>query len=303
MRRTNVKFFKSLTPYVYCSPFFLMMAGFMILPFILNIVLSFTNYSMTKTTMEFIGLKNYETVLLNDNTWDSVRLTIIFVIGIVIFTMLIGVLYAFVMSFNIKGINFLKAIILLPWIIPESVTAYIWKWIFSADSGIIYFWLLNLGIIDSNTSFFADGALAMVMVIMANVWRTAPFVAIMTYAQLKTIPKNHTEAAQIDGANGLKVFLHITIPWLIPILKRCAILLFVWSFNSFTIIYILTNGGPAGATTTLPYLIRQTAFNNFNFGQATALSTLSLIIVVVCMAIASIILKVSVKMFKKGGRY
>ncbi len=189
----------------------------------------------------------------------------------------------------------------MPWIIPESVTAYVWKWLFSSDTGMVYYLLLKGGFITEGTSFFFDRTLAMLMIILANVWRTAPFVAIMTYAKMTAVPVSHIEAAKIDGAGELKAFMYIKIPWMMPILKRCTLLLFVWSFNSFTIIYILTNGGPAGGTTTLPYLIRQAGFQNFNFGQATALSVISLLIILLCFVFGKIF-KVIIDKIKEGGR-
>ncbi len=271
----------NIMPYLYSTPFFILLLVFMICPFLLNIGISFTNYSMSRADITFTGLKNYRDLLTNPSTWSAIRLTFIFIAGCVIFTMLLGMFYAIVMSFKIRGIGLVKAIILMPWIIPESVTAYVWKWLFSADTGMIYYLLLQAGLIPEGTSFFFNKSLAMLMIIMANVWRTAPFVAIMTYAKLASVPVVYIEAAKIDGAGALSIFRNIKMPWIMPIVQRCIMLLFVWSFNSFSIIYILTNGGPAGATTTLPYLIRQAGFQNFNFGQATALSVISLLIIVI----------------------
>lgn len=257
----------------------------MLCPFVLNIGISFTNYSMNGRDLQFVGIKNYGDVLSNPGTWSAIRLTVIFIIGCVGLTMLLGMFYAVVMTFKIKGNILIKAFILMPWIIPESVTAYVWKWLFSSDTGMVYYLLEKAGLIADGTSFFFDGVLAMAMVIMANVWRTAPFVAVMTYAKLSAVPDSYIEAAKMDGANALQAFRYIKLPWISPILSRCTMLLFVWSFNSFSIIYILTNGGPAGATTTLPYLIRQSGFQNFNFAQATALSVIALVMILLCFAV------------------
>ncbi|KMZ52417.1 carbohydrate ABC transporter permease [Dorea sp. D27] len=275
----------NIMPYLYSTPFFILIFLFMLCPFVLNIGISFTNYSMNGKDLRFVGIKNYGDVLSNPGTWSAIRLTVIFIIGCVGLTMLLGMFYAVVMTFKIKGNILIKAFILMPWIIPESVTAYVWKWLFSSDTGMIYYLLEKAGLIADGTSFFFDGVLAMAMVIMANVWRTAPFVAVMTYAKLSAVPDSYIEAAKMDGANALQSFRYIKLPWIGPILSRCTMLLFVWSFNSFSIIYILTNGGPAGATTTLPYLIRQSGFQNFNFAQATALSVIALVIILLCFAV------------------
>lgn len=275
----------NIMPYLYSTPFFILIFLFMLCPFVLNIGISFTNYSMNGRELKFVGIKNYGDVLSNPGTWSAIRLTVIFIIGCVGLTMLLGMFYAVVMTFKIKGNILIKAFILMPWIIPESVTAYVWKWLFSSDTGMVYYLLEKAGFIADGTSFFFDGVLAMAMVIMANVWRTAPFVAVMTYAKLSVVPDSYIEAAKMDGANALQAFRYIKLPWIRPILSRCTMLLFVWSFNSFSIIYILTNGGPAGATTTLPYLIRQSGFQNFNFAQATALSVIALVMILLCFAV------------------
>lgn len=280
------KTYNRIMPYLYSTPFFVLIFIFMLCPFVLNIGISFTNYSMTGRELQFTGLKNYSDILSNPSTWGAMKLTVLFIVGCVCLTMLLGLFYAIVMTFKIKGSIIIKAFILMPWIIPESVTAYVWKWLFSSDTGMIYYILLKTGLIQEGTSFFFNGTLAMVMVILANVWRTAPFVAVMTYAKLSAVPDSYIEAAKMDGGNALEVFRYIKIPWIAPILNRCAMLLFVWSFNSFSIIYILTNGGPAGATTTLPYLIRQAGFQNFNFAQAAALSVIALVIILICFGVA-----------------
>lgn len=289
-----------LLPYLYSAPFFFLILAFSIFPFLLNIGMSFTDYSLKRTEWKWVGLKNYRTILSDPASWKAIRLTAVFIIGCVVLTMLLGMFYAVVMTFRVKGITVMKAIILMPWIIPESVTAYVWKWLFSADSGLIYYILLKTGLIREGTSFFFDGNLAMLMVILANVWRTAPFVAIMAYAKLSAVPDGHVEAARIDGANAVQVFRYIKLPWMAPVLQRCAMLLFVWSFNSFTIIYILTNGGPAGATTTLPYLIRQAGFQTFQFSRAAALSVISLLIILLCWLAAKLVFALVWKI-RKGG--
>ena len=271
---------KRLVPIFYSSPFLILLVVFAMFPFVLNLGMSFTNYGLMRQDWKFVGFKNYIDILSDRTTWKAIKLTAIFIVGCVGLTMLLGMFYAIIMTFKIKGITIIKALILMPWIIPESVTAYAWKWLFSADSGLIYYILLRLQFIKEGTSFFFDGKLAMLMIILAHVWRTAPFVAIMTYAKLTAVPDTQIEAARIDGANVFEVFTYIKIPWIMPIIERCALLLFVWSFNSFSIIYILTNGGPAGDTTTLPYLIRQSGFVNFNFSRAATLSAVSLMIII-----------------------
>lgn len=287
--RNKKQFTNRLLPYLYSSPFMMILTAFSLVPFILNIGISFTNYKLTKKNWRFVGLKNYINLLSDRTVMKSIQLTLIFIVGCVGFTMILGMAYAIVMTFRVKTAVLVKSIILLPWIIPESVTANVWRWLFTKNSGIIYYALSKIRIIGPDTSFFFDKKLAMLMVILANVWRTAPFVAIMVYAKLSSVPSSQEESARIDGADDFGVFLHIRLPWAIPVIKRCVLLLFVWSFNSFTIIYVLTNGGPAGGTTTLPYLIRQAGFNNYNFAKAAALSVLSLLIILASWCVMKLV--------------
>ena len=284
---------------LYSTPFGVLLIIFALFPFVLNLAMSFTNYGLMRQDWNFVGIKNYVDILSDQTTWKAIRLTIVFIIGCVGLTMLLGMFYAIIMTFKIKGISIIKALILMPWIIPESVTAYVWKWLFSADTGLIYYILLRLGVISEGTSFFFNGYLAMLMVILANVWRTAPFVAIMNYAKLTAVPDSQIEAAKIDGASSLQAFAYIKIPWIMPIVERCIMLLFVWSFNSFSIIYILTNGGPAGDTTTLPYLIRQAGFVNFNFSRAATLSAVSLLIILFVFGVVRIVFMLAKKITKR----
>ncbi len=139
---------------LYSTPFGVLLIIFALFPFVLNLAMSFTNYGLMRQDWNFVGIKNYVDILSDQTTWKAIRLTIVFIIGCVGLTMLLGMFYAIIMTFKIKGISIIKALILMPWIIPESVTAYVWKWLFSADTGLIYYILLRLGVISEGTSFF-----------------------------------------------------------------------------------------------------------------------------------------------------
>ena len=117
---------------LYSTPFGVLLIIFALFPFVLNLAMSFTNYGLMRQDWNFVGIKNYVDILSDQTTWKAIRLTIVFIIGCVGLTMLLGMFYAIIMTFKIKGISIIKALILMPWIIPESVTAYVWKWLFSA---------------------------------------------------------------------------------------------------------------------------------------------------------------------------
>jgi multiple sugar transport system permease protein len=191
------------------------------------------------------------------------------------------------MASNIKGVSILRACILLPWILPEVVTGYTWQWILQGEYGIVTSNLIKLGIISSDFSFFENGAAAMFAVILANVWRGFPFIAILMFAKLKTLPNELVEAARIDGASPVQIFIRVTISWLMPIIQRAGILAFIYTFNAFSIIYAMTGGGPIGATETLSVAIQRIAFRDYNFGGASAFGVIILIITLIIYSGAS----------------
>jgi multiple sugar transport system permease protein len=157
----------------------------------------------------------------------------------------------------------------------------------SADYGIVWTYLVKWGIISSDFSFFSNPRAAMFAVIVANVWRGFPFVAVMSYAKLKTIPTEQIEAAMLDGTNAIQRFFNVVLPWIFPILKRCSFLVFVWNFNSFSIIYSMTKGGPGATTETFPIMIQRIAFRMLDFGQAATLGTFSALIVIAVLIIVT----------------
>jgi multiple sugar transport system permease protein len=129
----------------------------------------------------------------------------------------------------------------------------------------------------------------MFAVILGNTWRGFDFVAVMTYAKLKTLPTEQVEVALIEGANPVQRFIHVTIPWIFPVLKRCAFLIFVWTFNAFSIIHAMTKGGPGNSTETFPVMIQRIAFRVLDFGRATTLGTISALIIIIVLVLVFII--------------
>ncbi|MDR1288329.1 MAG: sugar ABC transporter permease [Treponema sp.] len=265
------------------TPGILLIVFFTVFPFILNIYVSFTGYTLINQNLSPVGLVNYRQVIKDGILWNTTLRTLIWTAGSFIPIFLLGVLCSLVMNSRIRGISILRALILLPWIMPEVVTGYNFQWMFSGDYGIVWTYLVKWGTISKDFTFFTSPAGALFAVILANVWRGFPFVAVMSYAKLKTIPAEQIEAAIIEGTNPLQRFVYITIPWLFPILKRCAFLVFVWNFNSFSIIYTMTKGGPGATTETFPVMIQRIAFRMLDFRQATTLGTFSALIVVVVL--------------------
>jgi multiple sugar transport system permease protein len=266
-------------------PGILLIVLFTVFPFIANIYVSFTGYTLIDPDLSIIGLRNYRQVLGDGILLDTSLRTLVWTIGSFVPILVLGVLISLVMNTDTWGINILRALILLPWIMPEVVTGYNFQWMLSGDYGIIWTYLVKWGIISKDFSFFTNPRAAMFAVILANVWRGFPFVAVMSYAKLRTIPTEQIEAAMIDGANSVQRFFNVILPWIFPILQRCSFLVFVWNFNSFSIIYTMTKGGPGATTETFPIMIQRIAFRMLDFGQAATLGTFSALIVIVMLVL------------------
>ncbi|MGI6237459.1 MAG: carbohydrate ABC transporter permease [Candidatus Excrementavichristensenella sp.] len=290
MKRVTLRDRDQITPTMFSLPLILCMLTFMLFPFILTVLVSFSNLSLQRMNnpnyrIEFIGLKNFIGI------WDSGRLlkiigrTFVWMGGSLVLGTIIGVFYSLVMTFDIKGKSILKAVILMPWVLPEVITGYVMQMMFMSNQGIIWSMLVKLGLLDPNAAMLSDGNTAMFLVILANTWRAAPYVAVMVYGKFKSLPTSQIEAARIDGANAMQSFFYITIPWIWPIVKRCAILLFIWSFNAYGIIFTMTNGGPANATTNLAIALRNMAFGQYNFGKGAAYGVVILLLILASLGI------------------
>lgn len=280
------------TPLLFCSPLILCMLTFMLIPFILTIFVSFSNLSLNRMNnpnfqLQFVGLKNYIGIWDNGRLMIIIGRTFIWMGGSVLLSTIFGVFYALVMTFDIKGKSIIKAVILMPWVLPEVVTGFVIKMLFVGETGILLNFLVKIGVLDANTTILADAGKAMALVIVANSWRSAPYVATMVYGKFKSLPTSQVEAAKIDGANAVQAFFHITIPWIWPIVKRCILLICIWSFNAYGIIYTMTNGGPASATTNLAIALRNMAFGQYNFGKGAAYGVVILIVILILFGIGS----------------
>lgn len=264
------------------SPGLLLLCVLMFYPFIRNIAYSFTNYKMTNPNYEYIGLKNYLEALSGKDFQMALKNTIIWVVLNIVLMMLIGVLSAYVMnSKKIKCAFILEAVLLLPWILPETITGNTWKLLLNYQSGIYYKILLALHIIPEKYDIFAHAMSAMMACVFANVWRSFPLIGLTTLAKLRTLPSDWIEAAKLDGANRFQIFHYIEIPYIRPVLLSTGTLCFIWTFNAYGIISVMTNGGPAKATQVVSILMQKQAFQYFDYAMASTFAVLILIILVV----------------------
>ena len=173
------------------------------------------------------------------------------------------------------------------------VSGFTWNVMLSDNMGIITAFLRASGLCSPDFSWFQTGSMAMASAILANVWRGYPFFALMLYAKIKTLPREQIEAARIDGASGTRLFLSIMFPHIKVVLFTCMGLAFLWTYNAYDIIKVMTDGGPADATLTLPLLIQREAFEYYNLSTASTMSIVTFIIIIILVALYSAAMSIS----------
>ena len=246
-------------------------------PLITALVTAFFRQSLVTPGREFVGLQNIVDVLQG----DFLRLlgqTLVFTLGTTIAPFVIGFGLALALSTKIRGTKVLRGVMLIPWLIPGVVVSFLWMWIFNANYGVMNALLEGVGLIDEPQAWLAHPATAMIAVIVAKTWQSFPWMMVMLLAGLQTVPHELHEAAEIDGAGTVRRFFSITVPQMRGIIGLVLLLEFIWNFQHFDIIYVLTGGGPAGATQTFATAVYETAFTGFDLGHAGAIGLLWMIL-------------------------
>lgn len=251
-------------------------------PFGYGIYISFFKTNLINK-WNFVGLENYADVLVDPDFLTSMRITVIFTVCVVIGHFVLGFLFALMLNRDMKGRTVFRAILLLPWLFPEVVIANLWKWIFNPSMGLLNSVLVNAGILDEPMSWLGSPKWALAVVIFVCIWKGYPLVMIQLLAGLQTVSRDILEAATIDGATGWQAFWRVTLPSMKSTLTVTLILDVVWWFKHVTMIWLLTQGGPNGATNTISVDIYKRAFEFFDFGPSSAIAV---IVFVICVLIS-----------------
>lgn len=265
-------------------PALALFAAVILYPLLNSMYLGFLEKSLVWPGEEFVGLKNIERILRRDFV-PLLQTTLIFTVWATVVPFIIGFIVALLLNVPIWGRGLLRGLFLLPWLIPAVVVSFLWMWIFNANYGVINGVLRSLGLIETNINFLGDSNLAMLAVIVAKSWNTFPWIAIMVLAGLQTIPSELYEAAAIDGAGRWRQFWNVTVPQLRGVITTVLLLSFIWNFQHFETLYVMTSGGPAGATTTFSVAVYQQAFQAFDLGRAGAIGLLWMLLLSVIVGI------------------
>lgn len=250
-------------------------------PFLISVRMSFLDVQFIGERGSFVGLSNYLKILSDASFWYSAIRSLIWVLGNMVIQTLLGFFAALLLNEKIRGINFMRNWVVLPWILPTVVVAIMWRWILNATLGVANYVLTTLNVVSNPINFLGDPSKAMYTLIFINSWRWFPFITVLLLAALQSIPDEQYEAASIDGANKWQAFTMITVPNLRPTMTVLGVLGPLLTFNIFDIIWMLTQGGPSRVTQTVPVLMYERGFRAFLMSEATTISTIMSIFLVI----------------------
>mgnify|MGYP002777015973 CR=1 FL=1 len=250
----------------------------------------FTQNLGTELEQVFSGLSNYGRMFSDGRFWQSLWNTTVFTTSSVLLELILGIGVALVLNQAFRGRGIVRTITLIPWALPTAVMGVAWAWIFNDQYGVVNDILRRLGLIETGISWLGNPTLAMIAVILADVWKTTPFIALLLLAGLQSISGDLYEAHSLDGATPIQSFWKITVPLLMPQIIVSVLFRFAQAFAIFDLIQVMTGGGPGGATETVSIYIYSTVMRYLDFGYGSALIVVTFLILVIAVAIASLLL-------------
>ena len=266
------RFFSGLEPYLFVAPLALFVVLFVFIPIVGTFWSSFYS-DVTFMERRFSFLQNYRDLFLDPGFWRSLRFTLLFISVAVPLELLIGTVFAVVLDLEIPMRGLLRACVLIPWAIPSAISARIWELIYNYSYGLANFVLAKTGLSDAPVNWLGTDFGAFAAVVAADVWKTAPFVAIIVLAGLQAVSRDLKQQAKIDRANFAQVFFLVTLPLLKPVLVVALLFRTIDSLRIFDVIYVLTHGGPGGATTSVSlYAYKYFLGGDFGYGSAASVA-------------------------------
>ncbi|MFN8382481.1 MAG: sugar ABC transporter permease [Anaerolineales bacterium] len=270
-------------------PSFLIILGISLQPILSTLYLSLFEVPRGINLQNtFVGFGNYVALLKEPIFWETISRTFYFTIVSVGIELVLGLAIAQLIHAHPPGWQFLRTSLIIPWAVPTIVNGTMWRWIYNADYGALNGLLFQLGLIDKYIPWLTLPNTAMNLVILADIWHSVPFIALILQAALATLPPDLEEAAAVDGANSFQYFWLIRLPLLRPAILVALIIRTVEAFRAFDIVYVITNGGPANGTVTISYL---TYLEMFSFGHAGRGSALSFLISLFTLTLAFIYIR------------
>jgi multiple sugar transport system permease protein len=257
---------------IFVLPMVVIMVGLILYPFLHAIALSTTSLNFISGETNQVGLRNYEKLFTNSDYLFAMQNTIQFTFWSLLIKFIVGMVIALILNSRLPFRNILTGLMLLPWIVPEIVTALAWKSIFDPIFGGLNPILQGMGLLNEPLGWLSDPHLAMPSVIAVNVWKGIPFYTLLLLAGMKAVDREQMEAAEVDGANVVQRFRHVMLPSLRYVIVVTLLLSFINTFNSFGLIFLMTGGGPSGATKVYSILAYEKAVRSLQYGPGTAIA-------------------------------
>jgi len=263
--------------YVLLAPAVLYVLLLVGVPFVFSLYLAMSDASVGAPVARFIGLENFASALENAVFYTAVRNTLVFTVGAGILKGLLGTMLAFLLLQPFKGRKIIRALIVIPFTLPISVSVLSWKWMYDSQFSVINWALSKAGLIGSYGSeswpiWLGQPHLALLACISVNVWRSFPFTAIVLLAGFTSVPTEVLDAARVDGCSFLQRFRHIVTPMILPILIIGFLFDTVFTLSDLSVVYLLTQGGPGNATMILPVLAYQIGIQAGSLGRGAAIA-------------------------------
>ncbi|WP_395817199.1 carbohydrate ABC transporter permease [Devosia sp.] len=280
-----MSFFRSprATPYLLLLPAILVILAVVLVPLLVSFWTSFTGYNLTKpaTLFQFVGLRNYQRLLGNEDFWWAFGRTIVFITVALNLEMVLGLGLALLINKVTWGQRTLRTIMMFPMMFSPILVGFQFKYLFNDAVGLVNNALFDLGIINAPIPWLVDGTLAPITIALAEIWMSTSVFAILLLAGLMALPKEPIEAAKVDGCNPIQVFRHITLPFLMPFVYIAMTIRSLDVARAYDMVRIMTNGGPAGRTELLWTLMTRTGYNNSQMGMANAMGYISILLSIV----------------------
>lgn len=277
-----------LTPYLFIFPVLLLLVMLVVYPLSYGVYISFFDTDLGKN-WSFAGFRNYLVIFTQDNFLKNIWVTFKFAFLVVAGHFVIGILLGLALNQKKRGTTVFRTILVLPWLFPDVVIALIFKWLANPMYGLFNSFLLEHGLIEKQISWLGSTQWAFAVVVLVCIWKGYPMVLVNVLAALQSVSSDILEAARVDGANAVQLLFRIILPAIKPVLATTVILDVVWWFKHYTIVELLTSGGPNSLTSIVSIGIYKEAFQYFKFGRAAAMAV---VVFVICYLISKVFRKV-----------
>jgi multiple sugar transport system permease protein len=266
-------------PYLLVLPIILYEAALIVYPIAQGILGSFQNIQLASNRpVEWVGFDNYARMFADEGFWRVVQVTLIFTALVIVVAISAGLVTALLFNRPFRGRGGARSLMMLPWAFPEVPVAMIFIWILSPQFGVVNLLVRWIPGIDQNPQWLQVPALALGWMVLITAWKVFPFYSLVILSALQSVPQEIYEAAKVDGAGSWQLFRRITLPSISTTLELLVVLASIFSFKQFTILYLMTGGGPSGWTETIVIRIYNTAFRFYDYSYAAALGVAGFII-------------------------